>query len=424
MIDRYQDRDIASLFSDGFRYELWREIEVEYLFIRASLHDPMVTPDVIREISRTASPLPGKVMKYEMDLGHDVVAFLAAWTSDMSAAAASQVHYGLTSSDLVDNAMYRQVLLAGRHVHSLASDLHKVVHNLAVEFKDTKRAGRTHGQKAEVTTLGWRFRVWEDTLEMLVDEWIIMIEPDLNVLKTPGAVGNMQILGDAVAVGVARHRAAKLVASTQVIPRQRLAAWAGWCLRLISVCEEIALEIRLSSRTEVQEMLEGAAPDRVGSSAMPHKRNPIGSEQISGLARVARANFMAIMETAGALHNERDISNSSVERIVVPDLAHITTYILDRMAKLLLELRVDQGQMSKGARYLNSSRVLADLQRMGMPYMQAMGATRNWVENMGWDYEAVLSQFEALGKKMTINEFLRNLTDRVDLGPSKRWGNP
>ena len=426
MIDRYRNEDIREIFSAQMRYDMWRQVEVDYIKARRVVFgDESVTDEIRIEIEETPTPHAGTVEGRERKLGHDVMGFLDAWTEEMSNEAASKIHYGLTSSDLVDNTLFQQMYFAGNTAWELAEGLAHILQAMRHEHQITVRAGRTHGQKAEVTTWGWRCVVWYDSLQSLMEEWHTSVAEQVNVIKTPGGVGNMQILGDHVPIVVAQVRGATLAASTQVIPRQRMMAWAGWLLRLVSVCETIALEVRLSSRSETGEMLEGAAKDRVGSSAMPHKLNPIGSEQISGLARVARAYFASIAETAGVLHNERDISNSSVERIVVPDLAELTAYILQSTGNIVQNLQLDPGRMFQNAMIPRSSLIQARLQELGLPYMTANRMTRDWAETGGWDYGEIIRELFEVGVELkdahAFHEAMGGTDFAVNLEPSKNW---
>jgi adenylosuccinate lyase len=372
MIPRYRNDAIAEIFSDTWKLNQWRHTELDYLVARNRFDSNRVPIEIVREATKYLPPLVGTVNSIERETGHDVVAFLQAWTADMPNSVAAYIHYGLTSSDLVDNTLFRQLYTSSMVIRESAMLLKDTCQAAAFEHRATLRPGRTHGQLAEVTKLGWRFRVWATTVIELLDEWDIFLGQHLNVIKSPGAVGDMKILSEPVAQFVAEYRHQQLVPSTQVIPRQRVMAWASWCLRLVSVVEEIALEIRLSSRTELKEMRERDTVNRVGSSAMPHKRNPVSSEQLNGLARVARSHFAAIAETAGALHHERDISNSSVERLVVPDLAHITAYSLETVVNLLGTLVVDKEAMADHAMDVpDSAAKMAQLQEQGIPYIVA-----------------------------------------------------
>lgn len=372
MIERYQNSEIARIFSQRNTLHWWRQIELIYLQARKDQGDETVTHHVLKEVRSATMPTPEELATHERVYGHDVVAFLALWTGGMPYEAAAQVHAGLTSSDLVDNALFAQLRSATDWVHTGLNLLNDVLIKLSRTHRETVRIGRTHGQHAEPTTLGWRFSVWQGTLSHLRCEAYHAVQDALDAFKSAGAVGRPDLLGDAMSQAAGKAVTRSFIPTTQVIPRQRLITWAGWMVAVASLIEEIALEIRLSARTEVAELQEGATERRAGSSAMPHKRNPIQSERLSGLARVVRSNFGAIAETAGNLHNERDISNSSVERIVIPDTCHLAAFMLSEVIEVLNDLKVDTQWMEARVKaHDGSARQLFDLQKSGVPYMVA-----------------------------------------------------
>ena len=391
MIDRYAYEPVRVIFSDYYKLALWAQIEVDYLHARREVGDPLITAELISEVRETPTPTPDLVKGYENQYGHDVVGFLAAWTRNMSRAAQSQVHLGLTSSDLVETTLYEQLTSAQAIIGYQLQRLESTLLRRVKVDGDLVRIGRTHGQVAEPTTLGWRFQAWSDTVSDLYFAGTAL-GPRLRIMKTPGAVGDMRLLGEDVADAVATSRRLRLRRSTQVLPRQPLLAWAAWMVQVVTLVEEVALEIRLASRSEVGEMMEGAAYRRAGSSAMPHKRIPVGSEQLSGLGRVARGYFAALAETAGALHNERDISNSSVERTVVPDLAELTAYMVDSLSQILANLKTNQKRMAQNAQVANKDSALVQygLQRLGVPYLQARIEAGHWADVGGWEQGRIL----------------------------------
>lgn len=410
MIDRYKSEVIAAWFSDGQRLSRWRHYETDVIMARFRTGDETITSTIAAEIQSTHAPSIIQVAEYERETGHDVVAFLRAWTENMSPEAASQVHLGLTSSDVVDTVLFEALYMTTGTIGNQLGLLAEHLKYKATTHASSRRVGRTHGQHAEPTTLGWRFQVWEDTANFLIDQ-AADVRDAVNVVKSPGAVGNMRILGEAVGLELARYRRATLVRSTQVIPRQRMVLWAAWLVQIVTLLEEIALEIRLSSRTEVEEMREGASAGRVGSSAMPHKRNPIGSEQISGLARVARSHFGAIAETAGALHHERDLSNSSVERLVVPDLAELTSYMLSKVTTMLADLVVNTNRMGTNLDGLyDTASMQASLQRLGFPYQVAAKLAGHWYANRAaWVWEEIEPEVNHYLGELTLDQFKHRL---------------
>jgi adenylosuccinate lyase len=393
VIERYRDEILNEVFSDGFRFMHYRLIELAYLEARKALGDPTATEQVIQHIQNFRLPTAEEVAEQEDAVGHDVVAFLYAWTQNMSPHAQSVIHRGLTSSDLVENVLFLQLLAVTEHIDQRLIELSRRLIRLHLGHTGTRRVSRTHGQLAEPSNAGWRFLVWRKTVEALQTQ-AVYVKAELAVFKSPGASGDMRLLGKEVGQRAAEEwlgNDVRMVASTQVIPRQRMIMWAGWMVAVASLVEEIALEVRLSSRSEVQEFQEGAARDRVGSSAMPHKRNPIGSERLSGMGRLVRSSFAAIAETAGALHHERDISNSSVERVAVPDMSHLVSFMVSDIALILDGLEINTGVMARnGHKLYDTALVQYRLQGMGLPYALAQVEAGLWASNGGWDYKRII----------------------------------
>lgn len=402
MIDRYNYPLISGLFSPKSTYEKWRQIELDMLKARDATGD-IAANKAFHEARLIPLPDFPTIRMAEGQYGHDVVGFLAAWTKNMTNSTASQIHMGMTSSDLVDNTLFMQLDATMFQLLRLLGDLFNVLDDLRERHMKTYRIGRTHGQHAEPTILSSRFIGWRDTAALIKQNGEA-VRKSLRVVKTPGAVGTMRLLGLPTSQHFANIRKCVLVQSTQVIPRQRILGWAGWVLQAVSLVEEIALEIRLSSRTEVGEMREGGTSTRIGSSAMPGKANPIGAEQLSGLGRVARAQFAPIAETAGALHHERDISNSSVERTALVDLAVTSGYMLSRVVALLRNLTINVGQMWNTQHSASDSAYVQwRIQQLGVPYLAASNLVRKWVALGGWDMDMVMDINSWLGEEDVID---------------------
>jgi adenylosuccinate lyase len=291
---------------------------------------PEDPPDVVR------------IKELEKETGHDVVAFLR------SLGGSRFIHYGITASDLVDTGFSLALREAGRLILRRMEDLYDALYDLAQREKYTVMVGRTHGVRAEPTTFGLRVLGWLAELERCQ----CRLEDEINevsVGKVSGSVGNYAHTPPEVEAEVCRGLGLHPVqVATQIIPRD---IYAGFfvALAMIAVClERIAVSIRLSSITEVGEMEEGEAGQRVGSSSMPHKRNPVGCENICGLARVVRSNLMAVLESS-AVWWERDISHSSVERIVAPDSTALVEYTVQRMTGIIRNLRVNEGRIRRNS---------------------------------------------------------------------------
>lgn len=339
---RYRHPGISRIFDDEQKIMRWKTLST--VFMKAAANDGLIPREAADMARNTPPPPPATVAWFEERTGHDVVAFIEAWAEMFANPEYARfIHRGLTSSDLVD---------AGHHM-ALASVIQAlerpVLHLLeallvsADKHKSTYRVGRTHGQWAEPTTWGKRMKEFHGMVFRAREDLLTSWESVL-VTKTPGAVGTSS-LAPATAPLLLQHRfGLEVVDSGQACPRDFQVQWANALLRVVSACEAIAMEIRLSSRSEVAEVAEGAI--RVGSSAMPSKHNPIKSEQVCGLARVARAQLAPIMESV-VLHHERDISHSSVERTAVQDLAHLTARIVDTTLDLVRHLHVDRGRMCR-----------------------------------------------------------------------------
>jgi adenylosuccinate lyase len=267
----------------------------------------------------------------ERETRHDVIAFTTAVAEKMAAAGAADasrwLHYGLTSNDVVDTAQALMLKQASKILIEGARELAEILKRRAYEFKNTVQIGRTHGIHAEPITFGLKLALWYDEVVRGTRRLEAAAE-DLRVGKISGAVGTFGHIGPEAEAKICARLGLKSVAiSSQVIARDRHAAWVSSLALITATLEKIALEIRHLQRTEVREAAEPFGAGQKGSSAMPHKRNPVVSEQICGLARVVRSNAQAAFENV-ALWHERDISHSSVERVILADSAILTDYLL------------------------------------------------------------------------------------------------
>lgn len=336
MHSRYPAPEAERIFADQAKIDRWRHLTD--LYARASIielevgeHEALT--DWFTSLEAYPTPTPEAVKTREATTGHDVVAFLSLYTQTMPDVLKRHIHRGLTSSDLVEYSHHAAMYYHGRVMADKIDDLVETFRRW--EGVNTLRAGRTHGQIASATTWGNQLGVQFDTFR-LIERQIRDICAHI-LIKTPGPVGvsgNMRGRLDRVRSWSPGH---VTVRSTQVIPRDRQMEWAAMYLRLAGALENLALQVRLGSRSEVGELREGATANRVGSSAMPHKKNPIDSEKVCGLARVARGYFATIAEGA-ALWEDRDLTNSSMERIAVPDLAAVVEHMIDTMIKIMTNL--------------------------------------------------------------------------------------
>ena len=347
MIPRYALPEMESIFADESRFGRWVEIEL----LATEAHSVLGTvPAVDAAACRAAAPqVDAKfiedVLQREQVTDHDVAAFVDVMQSHIGGSASSWIHYGLTSSDIVDTAWCWMLRDAADLLIDASTKLLRVVTNLAKAHRDTVMIGRTHGVHAEPTTFGAKVALW--ALQIDRDRSRLQAARDnIAVCKLSGAVGTYSNIDPRVEQSVATALGLRAVPATQVISRDRHAEYMWACAAVGNTCEMIAVELRHLQRTEVREVEEGFKVGQKGSSAMPHKRNPISAETITGLSRVLRGNLQAAMQDV-ALWHERDISHSSVERIVLPDSSMLAHYVLHRLRRLLEGLQVSPERMKQ-----------------------------------------------------------------------------
>jgi adenylosuccinate lyase len=343
MIERYTRPEMGRIWSDENKFKTWLAVELAASEALAELGD--VPQDAARALREHARINVARILEIERDVKHDVIAFTTAVAETMAAAdqsdASRWLHYGLTSNDVVDTAQALQIQQASALIEEGVEALRAVLKSRAFEFKDTVQVGRTHGVHAEPITFGLKLALWYDEATRGLERFRTAAA-DMAVGKTSGAVGTFGHIGpDAEERICARLGLRPAPIASQVISRDRHAAYVSALALICALLEKIALEIRHLQRTEVREAQEPFGKRQKGSSAMPHKRNPITCEQICGLARVVRANVQAAFENI-ALWHERDISHSSVERVILPDSTILTDYLLARTAWLVREMRVQE----------------------------------------------------------------------------------
>ena len=345
MIDRYSTDEMSEVWSDVRRFERWLEVELLATEAQAGIG---VVPAADAARCRASAPRVDErfvvdVVDREAITNHDVAAFVDVVQQRIGAPAGSWIHYGLTSSDVVDTALAWAMSDTVNLVVDAACELFETLVELALRHRDTVMVGRTHGIHAEPITFGAKVALWALQLARDLDR-LATARRTVGVCKLSGAVGTYSNIDPRVEAHVGSALGLTPVPATQVLARDRHAELL-WVLASVGATVEVmAVELRHLQRTEVAEVREGFAPGQKGSSAMPHKRNPISAETMTGLARVLRSNLMAGMQDV-ALWHERDISHSSVERIVVPDSSQLAHYVLRRMTRLLTNLEVDAERM-------------------------------------------------------------------------------
>jgi adenylosuccinate lyase len=345
MIPRYSLPEMAALFTDEARIGKWLEVEILAVEGRAAVGEvPVAAAAAVRaQAPEVTAELVAAVTEREKVTDHDVAAFVDVVQAAIGEPTGSLVHHGLTSSDVVDTALCSTLTAAADLLIDAADGLVTVLKTRAMEFMATPMAGRTHGMHAEPTTFGAKLALW--CLQADRDrQRLRSARQRVAVGKLSGAVGTYSNIDPEVEDFVCRALGLTAVPATQVIARDRHAELLWACASVGATIEMMATEIRHLARTELGEVEEAFAAGQKGSSAMPHKRNPILSERLSGLARVLRGYLGAGLEDV-ALWHERDISHSSVERVILPDACLLTYYLLRRGTGLIDNLVVHPERM-------------------------------------------------------------------------------
>jgi adenylosuccinate lyase len=428
MIRRYTHPEMGAIWTEQRRYETW--LEVELAAAEAMAQAGLVPTDAARELRAKASFDIGRIEEIEQTTQHDVIAFTTA-VAEKVGPAARWLHFGLTSSDVVDTAQALQMREACDLILKDVTQLMEAVRVRAEEHRRTPMIGRTHGVHAEPMTFGLKLALWYAELQRDFDR-MLRARHTISFGKISGAVGTFAHLDPAIEANVcARLGLEPAPVSSQVIQRDRHAELISALAITAASLEKFALEIRGLQKTEIGEVEEPFGKGQKGSSAMPHKRNPVGCEQITGLARLVRANAVAAFENI-ALWHERDISHSSVERVILPDSFIALDHMLRRFTRITRGMVVYPERMREN---LNRSRgvvfsgtVLLELAKRGISREQAYewvqrNAMRSFHEQKDFksllladpDLTRVLSASE-IEKAFDLDDQLRNVDaifDRV-----------
>ena len=371
MIKRYTRPAMGRIWTEDNKYRCWLQVESAASSVLAE--DGVIPQSAADAIAHKASASAERILQIETEVKHDVIAFTTAVAESLKAQGLGEesrwLHYGLTSNDIVDTAQALQVKEASALICRDIETFLVVLKRRAIEFKHTPTIGRTHGIHAEPTTFGLKFLNWYAEMHRNLRRFEAAAE-DMRVGKLSGAVGTFGHLKPEHEERICERLGLNPApVATQVIQRDRHAAYIGTLAIIGSTLDKIAVEIRHLQRTEVREAQEYFSEKQKGSSAMPHKKNPITSEQISGLARVLRGNSQAALENV-ALWHERDISHSSVERVIFPDSTVLTDYLLAKTTDLLDRLLVYPERMKKNLEstggLIFSGQLLLDLAEAGM----------------------------------------------------------
>jgi adenylosuccinate lyase len=342
MIHRYQTKEIAALFTDEYKIKKW--VLVEKIVAEVEEKANIIPKGLSRKLAKIKIR-PERIYKIEKVTNHDVIAFLHAVREKLGREG-QWVHFGLTSYDLVDTAFVLIIIEGMEVIFREIRKLLKVVKQLSLRYKNTPQMGRTHGMFAQPITFGYKVASWHEEITRAYRR-LIIARSEIVYGKLSGAVGSYTILAPAIERRVMKKLKLKPEpVSTQVLPRDRFAFLVSTLVLYVCALERIATEIRNLSRTEIGELAEPFTRGQKGSSAMPHKKNPIICERICGLARIVRSYLDVVYENINLWH-ERDITNSSAERVVLPDIFHLVHYVTRKSLWVLKNLNVYPQRMKE-----------------------------------------------------------------------------
>ena len=399
MIERYTRPAMGAIWSEENKYRQWLEVELAASEALAAMGS--VPSEAARSLRAHAGFSLPRIQEIEAIVKHDVIAFTTAVAESMAQAGQAPfsrwLHYGLTSNDVVDTAQALMVKQASELIDGALEDLAAVLQRRAFEFKHTVQIGRTHGIHAEPITFGLKLALWFDEIQRNLRRFR-NASHEMRVGKMSGAVGTFGHIGPEAEEMICQRLGLEAAPiASQVISRDRHANYVSVLALIAAFVEKMALEVRHLQRTEVREAEEPFGAGQKGSSAMPHKRNPVTCEQLCGLARLVRANAQAAFENI-ALWHERDISHSSVERIVLPDCTILVDYMLAKAQWLIAGLVVSPARMEQNLNLTKglvfSGQLLLDLTAAGMlredAYQLIQGYAMDAWQNDG-DFRAAIA---------------------------------
>jgi adenylosuccinate lyase len=414
VIARYTLPKMGAIWTEKNKFRKWLEVEIAVCEVQADIG--LIPWEAVKEIQEKSDFKIERILEIEDEVKHDVIAFLTN-VAEYVGESSRYIHLGMTSSDLLDTA---NALLMKEAGEILLTDLHQLQHELkskAIEHKDTACIGRSHGIHAEPTTFGLKMALWYDEVNRHISRLERAIET-ISYGKVSGAVGTFAHLDPVIEEKVCQKLNLKPApVSTQIIQRDRYAEYLSTIALVGCSLEKFATEVRNLQRTEILEAEEYFSKGQKGSSSMPHKRNPIVTEQISGLARLLRANAQAAMENVTLWH-ERDISHSSVERVIIPDSTILLNYMLSKFTKLVKNLLVYPENMKINLNKTNglifSQSVLLSLTQKGISRETAYRLVQTCAME-SWQTKKDFKQL--LMKNKEIKEFLsdREISDMFDL---------
>ncbi len=418
MIARYTRPEMGGIWSDENRFQKWLDVEIAVCEVLADRGE--IPSQAVEVIRRKASFTVERIREIESRIHHDVVAFTTA-VAEQVGPESRFIHLGLTSTDVVDTAQALLVREASQLIESEILKLLETLREQAFRYKKTPIMGRTHGIHAEPTTMGLKFAVWYCELQRHLERFRHASQ-GLEVGKISGPVGSYTHLPPQVEEAICKRLGIGCATvSTQTLQRDRHAEYLSVLAMLGSSYDKMATEVRHLQRTEVREAREPFSKSQKGSSSMPHKRNPIQSENISGLARILRANALVGLENV-ALWHERDISHSSAERVALPDSTTLTHFLTIRLNRVLAGLVVDEQRMRQNidltGGLVYSGALLLELARRGVLREEAYkwvqrNAMKVWDE--GADFKKLILEDPDIGSKLSREEIDRafSLKDKL-----------
>ena len=419
MIARYSRKQVSDIWSDEARFRIWLDIEI--LACEAQANLGIIPQSAVKNIRAKAKFNTQKILRIEEKVKHDVIAFLTN-VGEYVGMDSRFIHMGMTSSDVVDTCLSVQMKQAGEIIFKDLIDVRESLKKKAKRYKYLTQIGRTHGVHAEPITLGLKFALWYDEMNRNIERMKRAIDT-ISVGQISGAVGTYEHLSPKVEAYVCKKLGLKTTKiSTQILQRDRHAEYMNTLALIGSSIEKFTTEIRHLQKTETLELEESFSKGQKGSSAMPHKKNPITCERLSGMARVLRGNALASMENI-ALWHERDISHSSVERIVVPDSTILTDYVLYQFKQIIDNIVVYEDSIKKNLNLTNglifSQTVLLKLIEKKMKRETAYKIVQD-VAMKCWREK--ISFFDLLKNDNEVKKYLteKELTDIFDYSKSKK----
>ena len=407
MIDRYSRKIIKDIWELQQKFNYYLKVELAVCDAYAEIGQ--IPENNLKEIKEKATFSLNRIDEIEQEVKHDVIAFLTAINESVGAENAKYIHMGLTSSDVIDTAFALQIVDSAKIISKDLQILISILRKTAFQYKNTICIGRSHGVHAEITTFGFKILNWVDELERAKKSFEYSLD-EIAVGQISGPVGtysNIKPLIEQIVCKNLNLKAAKI--STQIISRDRHAKFIASIANIASIIEQFATEIRHLQKTEVREVEEGFGKNQKGSSAMPHKKNPVLCENLCGLARVIRSNMITAFENINLWH-ERDISHSSAERIIFPDSLILIDFMLNRFSDIMSNLVINEKNMIKNTNLyggvIYSQKVLLKLVEKGYSREYAYRIVQKHAISAleGGDFKAELLEDNDVTSKLTTKE--------------------